>query len=173
MIAKIPKETCGPCKKFINIGQPILECENCNIAIHTKCFKKGGFTNTDNLWICSKCSDNVLPRYNPFALVQVQESDKFYENDCESTDKTLQSLISTLNECKPYDSTTLTDAAAQINDETNTLLSTLFLNLDGNFTNFDTLLAELKRIAHPFQILGLAETNVDEPLKDLYINTKL
>ena len=168
MIAKIPKETCGPCKKFINIGQPILECENCNIAIHTKCFKKGGFTNTDNLWVCSKCSDNVLPRYNPFALVQVQESDKFYENDCESTDKTLQSLISTLNECKPYDSTTLTDAAAQINDETNTLLSTLFLNLDGNFTNFDTLLAELKRIAHPFQILGLAETNVDEPLKDLY-----
>ncbi|MCP4459949.1 MAG: endonuclease/exonuclease/phosphatase family protein, partial [Cytophagales bacterium] len=46
--------------------------------------------------------------------------------------------------------------------------SSYFINIDGNNTNFDTLLTELKRINHSFSVIGIAETNTDEPLKDLY-----
>ena len=41
------------------------------------------------------------------------------------------------------------------------LLSSFFLNIDGNFTNFDHLLAILKSIKHDFKAIGLAETNTD------------
>ena len=47
-------------------------------------------------------------------------------------------------------------------------MSTMFLNIEGNASNFDTFLTELKRLKHSFPVIGLAETNVDEPLKDLY-----
>ncbi len=48
----------------------------------------------------------------------------------------------------------------------------MFLNIDGNHSNFDTLLVELKGIGHSFPVIGLAETNVDEPLKNLFIIPK-
>ena len=41
-------------------------------------------------------------------------------------------------------------------------------NIDGNASNFDTLLATLKAINHKFTIIGIAETNVDSSQKDLY-----
>ena len=40
--------------------------------------------------------------------------------------------------------------------------------MDGNASNFDTLIATLKVINHKFTIIGIAETNVDSSQKDLY-----
>ena len=48
------------------------------------------------------------------------------------------------------------------------MASSLFLNIDGNKSNFDQFLVELKRINHDFSVIGIAETNTDKPLKDLY-----
>ena len=39
------------------------------------------------------------------------------------------------------------------------MLSSLFLNIDGNATNFDQFCAELKCISHTFTAIGIAETN--------------
>ena len=50
MIMKMIKEVCEPCSKSINIGQPILECEVCHKAIHTKWYKSSGFSPVNNLW---------------------------------------------------------------------------------------------------------------------------
>ena len=171
MIAKAPKETCLPCQKFIQIGQPILECQRCPSAIHTKCYKKGGFTHKSNLWVCPECVDTLLPRYNPFSFINdYQSSDKFYENDCEGIDETLQCVSAILETCQPYNNQKFGEVLEQLkNDHPDpSLLSAMFLNVDGNYSNFDAFLVELKRLKYFFPIIGLAETNVDESLKNLY-----
>jgi hypothetical protein len=169
MIAKIPKETCQPCKKFINIGQPILECEKCSTAIHTKCYKSSGYANKSNQWLCNNCLSSILPRYNPFAYISSGlHSDKFHENNYEGIDEILQSATSILETCNPYSTDKLLEMTEHLKNIQNPPLSTMFLNIDGNTSNFNTLLVELMRIKHSFPVIGLAETNVDEPLKELY-----
>lgn len=166
---KISKETCLPCNKFINIGQPILECEKCFKVIHTKCHKSSGFASANNRWLCHNCLGSDLPRYNPFNYINdAFHSDKFHENDNEAIDETLQCVMSILETCLPYDIEKLNNAAEQLKNIDTSPMSTMFLNIDGNASNFDTFLTELKRLKHSFPIIGLAETNVDEPLKDLY-----
>ena len=44
----------------------------------------------------------------------------------------------------------------------------LFLNIDGNKTNFDAFAVDVHRMEHKFSIIGLAETNIDPENKDLY-----
>ena len=169
MIARIPKETCQPCKKFINIGQPLLECEKCSTAIHTKCHKSGRFSCINNQWLCQDCQGSILPRYNPFAYINAGlQSDKFHENDNEGIDEMLQCVVSIHESCQPYDIKELDKLTEHLKHQDNSPLSTIFLNIDGNLSNFNTFLVELKRLKHSFPVIGLAETNVDEPLKDLY-----
>ena len=50
----------------------------------------------------------------------------------------------------------------------NNNLSSLFVNIDGNKSNFDSLVTELHRIEHKFSVVALAETNIDSSEKDLY-----
>ena len=169
MIARIPKETCQPCNKFISIGQPVLECENCFTAIHTKCFKVGKFACTNNLWLCPECLESTMPRYNPFAYInRNQLSDKFHENDYEGVDDTLQCVTAILEACQPYNDKEIQKLSEHLKNTDSPSLSTMFLNIDGNHSNFNSLLIELKRLRHSFPVIGLAETNIDEPLKNLY-----
>ena len=46
--------------------------------------------------------------------------------------------------------------------------STIFLNIDGNKTNFDEFVSEYKSMNFGFSAIGLAETNLDPALKELY-----
>ena len=52
----------------------------------------------------------------------------------------------------------------------NSFFSTYFYNIDGNSTNFDLHSASLNILKHKFSIIALAETNVDETQKGLYIS---
>ena len=168
MIAKIPKEVCKPCSRFIGIGQPILECDKCSSAIHTKCYKNGGFSNNNNLWFCRICSENVTPRYNPFSYIQNSESDKFYDDNIEGVNNTLTVLSTVLENCSAFTDYEFNKLIKSLKTEDDPMISSLFLNIDGNNTNFNTFLVELKRMNYDFPIIGLAETNTDEPLKDLF-----
>ena len=47
-------------------------------------------------------------------------------------------------------------------------LSTFFLNIDGNQSNFDSLTVELHRYKHKFSIIGIAETNCDSSQSNVY-----
>ena len=97
------REVCGPCNKFINFGQAILECEICNIAIHTKCFNLADFCNKNDLWVCNPCGDNMQSRYNPFRIPKCHENDdKFYEDDDVHVDNKLQAISNVLDKCKSY-----------------------------------------------------------------------
>ena len=169
---KTTKEVCGPCEKFINIGQPLLECEYCDIAIHTKCYKTASFSCENGLWACKDCLIDIKPRYNPFPNMKNQDiSDKFYDDDGAYDDNILQSISSVLDSCKSYTASELNLAIKHLKSDNYTTkapLSSLFYNIDGNTTNFDQFLIELKRINYEFSVIGLAETNTDEPLKNLY-----
>ena len=46
--------------------------------------------------------------------------------------------------------------------------SVFFNNVDGNFTNFDNLSVEIKKITHKISAIALCETNVDAAHKSLY-----
>ena len=168
MIARIPKEVCRPCNKFIGISQSILECENCSIAIHTKCHKNGGFVYCNNLWVCPNCSESITPRYNPFSYLQNLDTDKFYDDPGEGVDSTLQSISTILDTCKAYTKQEFEILIQSSKTEDRPLISSFFLNIDGNSTNFNTLLVELERLNYVFPIIGLAETNTDESLKNLF-----
>ncbi|MCP4459638.1 MAG: hypothetical protein GY816_16675, partial [Cytophagales bacterium] len=110
-------------------------------------------------------------------------SDKFYEDDAAGDEHSIQQISDILGNCLSYTSDELNRVIMQLPTVTqdqkqpgpnitalakNTKFSSYFINIDGNNTNFDTLLTELKRINHAFSVIGIAETNTDEPLKELY-----
>ena len=161
------KEVCGCCKKFINIGHSITECQNCNSVIHTKCYKKSNFNSIENLQYCQDCTLEIQPKYNPFSFQRTsynKDGDHHYDEDITETLDILNTASHILNSC----------TAHTINDLSKTLgpnksdFSTMFLNIDGNKSNFDGLAAELSTLNHEFSLIGLAETNVDPSLKNLY-----
>ena len=66
--------------------------------------------------------------------------------------------------CKSYSIESLNLSLAENPDfnkeaELNNIMSSFFLNVDGNHTNFNHLLAILKSINHNFKAIGLAEPN--------------
>ena len=178
MTSHIKKEVCDPCKKFINIGQSLLECEMCFTAIHTKCYKNAGFSSIQGIWACHQCSkNNMPPRYNPYFSDQT-DSDKFYDDEGAFDNTVIPKICQVLENCKTYtvgDLNTLITEQLNINENNNSppkqglsQFSSYFLNIDGNKTNFEHLNIELKRTLHEFSVIGLAETNTDPELQKLY-----
>ena len=158
------KEKCGHCTNNINIGHAILECSNCNVAIHTKCHRNAKFLHVSNQWVCNDCQISMDLRYNPFTTWLENEND--LQNDSESYDPSVLEISNILNNCRSY---TINDLNKTIScNKTNELLSTLFFNIDGNATNFDQFSVELKTINHKFCAIGLAETNTDPNVSKTY-----
>ena len=184
MIQAIFKEVCEPCKKYINIGQSLLECEICFTAIHTKCHKIGGFSALNGLWCCKQCATEQIPRYNPFPPSTTNEANgKFYDDEGVYDDIVIHSISQVLNNCNSYSVKNLNLAIKQLpctnnhcNNDTNTTsgtckstqFSSYFYNIDGNKTNFNSLCVELKRLSLDLTVIGLAETNIDSGLQNLY-----
>ena len=48
------------------------------------------------------------------------------------------------------------------------MLSFMLINIDGYASNFDTLSTTLAAMAHDFTVIGVAETNIESGLKNLY-----
>jgi len=180
---KLIKEVCEPCSKTINIGQPILECEICCSAIHQKCYKSAGFCSVDEGWICKNCSLKIIPRYNPFKLLLNNDTDKFYNDEFAGEERMISKISHTLEKCQSYKTSDLNQAITKLQSpeephpntskspnqgSTSFQFSVYFMNIDGNNSNFDSLLIELQRLKHKFSIIALAETNVDQPLHKLY-----
>ena len=181
MIQRIIKEVCEPCQKFINIGQPILECELCFSAIHTRCHKIGGFSTHNGLWCCKNCEKSQLPRYNPFPLTGIDDhSDKFYDDDGAYDDITIQSISRVLNSCNNYSIKDLNLTLNQLGKDEQVAdrsckklakgiqFSSYFFNIDGNKRNFNSFCVDLKQLNWEFSVIALAETNIEQELQSLY-----
>ena len=130
---------------------------------------------------CSSCSHKISYIYNPFRNLNHSEhsidDDKFY-NTTELNDlyDDISKISNTLENCRSL--ATFTDMddsiscalalASNASDKSSNPFSVMFLNIDGNKSNFDSLAAEVDILKHKFSILGLAETNTDPLNKDLY-----
>jgi hypothetical protein len=154
----IIKEVCCCCLKNINIGQSITECCMCNSVIHTKCFKQSQFEIAEKNYYCKTCKLEIVKKYNPFKLINGEdESNEFDEN--------IEKRSQILENCKSY---SVRDYNQISKDVSNNSTSMLFLNIDGNKSNFDSLLAELGRYNEKFSIIGIAETNVCPDVSVVY-----
>ena len=155
----LQKERCGCCHKNINIGQSISVCHECNCVIHTKCYKLSNFDKINNNIFCENCRTEVVIRYNPYK--------HNVEDDDENSDvsKTLQTMNNILENCKSYTIGDVNDIPSCDFVEN---MSSFFLNLDGNQTNFDNMIVELEQFKHKFSIIGIAETNTDPGISKVY-----
>ena len=166
---KIPKELCGCCQKYINIGQFLLECELCRSIIHAKCYKNSEFVNIDNLWHCKVCAEKHEFRYNPFASSTNSKNGVFYDDEPSEAIDLMQHMSNILSNCKSYSKNEVNMLIDNLKSSGNTsIFSSYFLNIDGNQSNFDEFQIEMNQIKHNFSVIGLAETNSDIAHKNLY-----
>ena len=88
---------------------------------------------------------------------------KFYESELGDTFNSISIASNILENCKSIeDFSDLNDCILKIASGNVSYLSTLFLNVDGNQSNFDNFLALTKLISDSkFSVIGLAETNTD------------
>ena len=114
---------------------------------------------------CRSClqTKNIL-RYNPFYDV-IKESQEdlekpYVQNQLSQDDiDTITPLSAILQSCSYYSIKSFNEASFSYS---NAYLNCKFLNIDGNASNFDTLLGTLKAFRCQFSVLGLAETNIDQ-----------
>ena len=139
------KEVCGHCQRHINIGQCVLECPNCDVIIHTKCHKKAKFKNINNSWLCQSCTPLVEHRYNPFSswLITNSDGNKFYDEDDEN-DNIAVTISGIMNSCTAHSINSFRENVANKSDITKNSFSSLFLNIDGNQSNFNDFLIKIK-----------------------------
>ena len=103
------------------------------------------------------CSYLSIKKYNPF---------KFdLENDEIDLDDNLQKLSLLLNNCESYSVKKFNNI---YKDKYFMKNSMLFQNIDGNKSNFDTLVIELQRFKLNFSVIALAETNVGPEMSIMY-----
>ena len=151
------KEVCVHCHRAICIGQPIVECYECDCVIHSKCYNYAEIDPLNDKFYCNNCCHLSVKRYNPFRY-------DIDDEDLDLDDNT-QKLTNILEQCRSHSVKQLNNLHKQ-----NFLAhkSIMFQNIDGNKANFDTLAIEMKRFNFEFSIIALAETNEGPEMKNLY-----
>ncbi|KAL5270292.1 hypothetical protein ACHWQZ_G001136 [Mnemiopsis leidyi] len=100
------------------------------------------------------------------------DSEKFYDDGVGGEEETVSVISDVLNQCQNYKVSEVNQVISDLHSSCgpghNDHFSSFFINIDGNASNFDTLLVELERFTHKFSIIALAETNTDQQLKNLY-----
>ena len=160
MIFSLIKEKCSHCLRSISLGQKFFECFKCNCIIHEKCFKisQAGIVNSD--FYCKDCKLTITERYNPFKTLI-----DFDNHENSNDDPTLFKISQILDQCETYSASTFnTDLGEMLKNHG----GCLFLNIDGNKSNFDIFIAELEQLKHKFPIIALAETNINPEESAVY-----
>ena len=159
------KEACSFCSRNINIGQPFGECNICGSIIHSHCYNKSNFKTLDNMLYCIYCYDNneCEQRYCLLKSTNSKDNENFYNEEPSDIIDSIKHIESILSTCNMYTASEINDF--KIDDN---YFSNLFLNIDGNRSNFDSFLTEIKRFDKTFSVIGLAETNIFECNKGLY-----
>ena len=174
MMASLTREVCECCHKYVYIGQSIVECNLCNAVIHTRCFKKSQFVFENDASYCYNCYVFKLEsRYNPYKtsiskfFVPINDENCYNEELIDFID-TIQIISNTLENCKSFKSMDEADNSTIFLNANKDKLSAMFLNIDGNKSNFDEFAVILQQLKHTFSVFGLAETNTIPEHKNLY-----
>ena len=162
------KEICTGCNENILAGHTYLECTKCLSIIHKKCFNRSNIKLINSSYVCINCCRSITNAYNPFrefteSHINKDLDDKFYEDDFLETFDTIRKASNILDNCHFHKL-----SLAHKHYESKTDFSTLFYNIDGNFTNFDTFAAELTVQKTNYSVIALAETNVGKDKGDLF-----
>ena len=166
------REVCGLCSKSVLIGQTTILCKNCDLIFHARCATLQNFEQFRDNAYCACCMlKHEIRRYNPFFSMfdgLDPDPDRFYEDESTEFVESVEKQSQILEDCKNYDHKKLNNLISNTDELRNNNLSSLFINIDGNKSNFDSLVTELHRIEHKFSVVALAETNIDSSEKDLY-----
>ena len=128
------------------------------------------------MWCCAPCSSQQIIRYNPFPSNSSSHTDKFYDDEGAYEEELARTISQVLKNCKGYSACELMKTMNNVNGQLqspsenpqSSNFSLYFNNIDGNKTNFNSLIVDLNRIGHQFSAIGLAETNIDSSLSNLY-----
>ena len=161
MINHLLRENCNHCLKNIYIGQPSFECSSCKCITHSKCFTHSKSEIINYSYYCVLCKDEIVQQYNPFKYFESNDGDGTLHN----TNDDISKISSILDNCQSY---TASEFINQHNDNLKNFSSSYFLNIDGNKSNFNSLITELHRLNHNFSVIGLAETNIDSEESMVY-----
>ena len=164
----IKRENCEHCDKPIYTHNPIVICPSCSTIVHNKCADSTFKVGENGKWYCTNCVKSAgIKRYNPFH--ECLELDPSHEYDAEPVNhiECIGKISNILETCTPMTADELNKKLKTI-DHNKELFSTLFVNIDGNATNFDEFASELQIYDHPFSVISLAETNICESQKDMY-----
>ena len=171
----LAKENCEHCGKSINKGQSITECKKCNIAIHSKCCKKSNFKVVNDKYYCKNCCDSIVHVYNPFrnlngnSVVDDNSTDRHYDLEIEEVFHELSDASNVLEHCKYLKTASELNRIFELKDTNATNFSTLFQNIDGNRSNFDSFATHIFKFKQKFSVIGLAETNTMPENKNLFM----
>ena len=152
-----PLETCHCCSKFISQSRhTVIGCSICESVVHADCA---------NEYTCNSCcSENggslSSPHFNLFTPEVVNDYQLFdHEFELDDHLETLSTASYILDQCD-YIDLSLFDNEFNMEDP-ESFISFYFLNINGLKTNFDEFVLNHQSIANSFDIICLAETNVD------------
>ena len=174
--------TCICCEKIISPkNHKISKCVLCNKTGHYKCL-----TASNRPQFCKCCLNlinlNITDVYdlknastlnkifnhvsfNPYNVPEDNEKNRFFDDEIDDYNETLQYANNTLSKCKYFDVTSLTTDV----DFKGT--SFLFNNIDGFHSNFDEFLNQTRCINNTFDFLCFNETNLKDGMNhDFTIN---
>ena len=161
-------ELCACCSKPVRTGHPFIVCHECNCIIHKKCT-----TNTilkfRDVTYCKLCCDRKdIVRYNPFYQHSNFNHNEQFDDEPVDYIQSVNTIHNILENCHTYTTNHLNSHILPCSNDQENYLSTFFLNIDGNATNFDSLTLQLSQFEHKFSIIGLAETNTDPVNSNLF-----
>ncbi len=87
------------------------------------------------------------------------------DDDCEN-DLLILKMSQILENCKSYSTS---EFNSNLSKDLEKYGGSLFVNIDGNKSNFDHLTVELEILEHKFPIIGIAETNIHPDESSVYI----
>ena len=162
-------EKCFSCCRPVRAGHPFILCQNCDRILHKKCKSTDNTKTFRELTYCTNCTEkNDILRYNPFYQPPHFSGDNDHTNE-EPIDyiESLQTISNILENCQSYSIKQL-NGHELITNNVNNYFSTLFLNIDGNSSNFDNFAVQISSFNHKFSVIGLAETNTEPENGCLY-----
>ena len=161
---EMTKNRCEGCNKFLSMHNRILSCEKCKKIVHSQCAKNlFDYNQVTDRWLCNTCINSCQKRYNPFSTIAYDRHDPVHIDESED----VMEINKILDSCRTYNPKSL-NHLINLHNDTNQKLTTVFNNIDGNASNFDTFVADISCYDHSFSVIGIAETNVDVECKDLY-----
>ena len=164
-------ELCTSCHKEVSNSCKSIYCKSCENKYHTHCTKPRMTNHRGSTYYHACLVNTDIVKYNPFYELltrNIDETEKTYiqNRSCYHEVDSLSTPSDVLENCSINSIESLN--ASILSQEKDRYMSMKFVNIDGNASNFDTLLTTLSALKKQFSIIGLVETNIDAALKDLY-----